>query len=173
MTSNDELAAEIAGLRARVQRTEDTLAIYELKARYAELVDSRYERGAVVDAGKLEEISRQIADLFAEDAVWDGGARLGEAAGRAAIIARMRRPTLTFSRHLFVKPRIRIEGDRASGRWDLLCPCRSADGSSILMSGYEDDEYVRGPHGVWLHQSMRLTTLFFSPAADGWGDILA
>jgi hypothetical protein len=40
------------------------------------------------------------------------------------------------------------------------------------MGGYEDDQYER-VEGAWLHRSMKLTTLFMSPAAQGWDRILA
>ena len=40
------------------------------------------------------------------------------------------------------------------------------------MCGYEDDEYVR-TDGVWLHRSMKLTTVFMSPVEEGWAKILA
>jgi hypothetical protein len=171
LATNDELAAQIAGLSSRVRRTEDILAIYELKARYGELVDDRYVRGAVVDEERLYAISNEIAALFTRDAVWNGGPGLGTAVGREAIADQMRRTTLVFSRHLFVKPRIRLEGDRARGRWDLLCPCKSADGTSLWMCGYEDDEYARAEDGLWLHQSMRLTTVFYSATDTGFEEI--
>jgi hypothetical protein len=172
MTTNEELAAEVAELRRRVQSTEDILAIYDLKARYGELVDQRYARGAVVGDDRLEEVATQIAELFAPDAVWDGGPALGKAVGRQAIALQMRTTTLMFSRHLFVKPRIHVEGDRASARWDILCPCTSAGGTSLWMCGYEDDEYVRADVGHWVHQAMRLTTVFISPTDGGWNKIL-
>ena len=60
-------------------------------------------------------------------------------------------PTLVFSRHLFVKPRLDVDGDRATGRWELLCPCTRPDGTSLWMAGYEDDVYRR-VDGVWLHR---------------------
>jgi hypothetical protein len=40
------------------------------------------------------------------------------------------------------------------------------------MCGFEDDEYAR-TEGIWLHRSMRLTTLFMAPVAEGWTRILA
>jgi hypothetical protein len=75
----DELALDIAELRTRVQLTEDTLAIYDLKARYGELVDQRYWRGNVVDNERLGVVSHEIAKLFTSDATWDGGPTLGRA----------------------------------------------------------------------------------------------
>ncbi len=169
--TSDRLAAEIAALSDRVRRTEDTLAIYELKARYGELVDGRYVRGAVTDDERLYALSNEIAALFTRDAVWNGGPGLGTAVGREAIAEQMRRTTLVFSRHLFVKPHIRLDGDRAWGRWDLLCPCKSSDGTSMWMCGYEDDEYARDDEGQWLHHNMRLTTVFYSPTDKGFEDI--
>jgi len=171
--SVEELAAEVGVLRAQVRATQDTLAIYELKAHYGELVDQRYERGAVVDERRLGVLSTQIAGLFSQDAVWDAGPGLGAAVGRAAIAERMRRTTLTFSRHLFVKPRLRVEGDRAWGRWDILCPCKGTDGRSFWMCGYEDDEYAREDASTWVHRSMRLTTVFMATTDEGWDRILA
>ena len=75
-----------------------------------------------------------------------------------------------FSRHYFLNPRIEVEGERATGRWDLLSPCRRADGSSYWMSGYEDDEYARHD-GVWLHRSMKLTTVFMTRVGEGWDKV--
>ncbi len=168
----EELAGEVAALRRRVDATEGVLELQALKARYGELVDQRYSAGAVVDGVELERIADEVAGLFTVDGIWDGGPGLGTATGRSAIAARLRAPTLSFSRHLFVKPRIEVRGDRASARWDLLCPCRTADGRSYWMCGYEDDEYVRSDSG-WLYRSMKLTTLLMSPVEEGWTKILA
>jgi hypothetical protein len=147
------------------------LEVHALKARYGELVDQRFSAGQLVDDDTLEAVTRAAADLFTADGVWDGGPGLGRQIGRAAIASRLARPTLTFSRHLFVKPRIHVDGDRAQGRWDLLSPCRRADGSSWWMCGYEDDEYAR-EDGIWLHRSMKLTTVFMARVEPGWERIL-
>ena len=172
MPTIEELATEVAALRRRVDASEAMLEIQSLKARYGELVDERFSVDGIVDAAALERIANQVADLFTIDGTWDGGPGLGIVTGRPAIAARLGRTTLTFSRHLFVKPRIQVDGGRARARWDLLSPCRRADGSSYWMCGYEDDEYLR-VDGVWLHQSMRLTTVFMSPVGEGWTKILA
>jgi hypothetical protein len=166
----EELAAEVAELRQRVAASESVLAIQALKAHYGELVDRRFSAGSVADAGTLAAVAGAVAELFTTDGVWDGGPGLGLAIGRAAIAARLGQPTLTFSRHFFVNPRIEVDGDRATGRWDLLSPCRRADGTSYWMCGYEDDEYER-VEGVWLHRSMTLTTVFMSAVGDGWTKI--
>lgn len=166
-----DLRGELDALRRRVASTEAVLAIQALKANYGALVDQRFSLGRVLEAHLLEEVVRSILELFTPDAVWDGGPVLGTATGHEAISNRLRNPTLTFSRHLFVKPRISVDSDRATARWDLLCPCRTADGRSWWMCGYEDDEYVASD-GVWRHSKMALTTVFMSPAGDGFDRIL-
>jgi hypothetical protein len=167
MTDVGELAAELAALRRRVASSESVLAIQALKARYGELVDRRFSAGSVVDPDTLAAVAGAAAALFTTDGVWDGGPGLGSATGRTAIAARLADPTLTFSRHYFMNPRIDVAGDAATGRWDLLSPCRRPDGTSYWMSGYEDDEYAR-VDDVWLHRSMTLTTVFMAPVGEGW-----
>lgn len=172
MTTIEELAKEMESLRRRVEAAESVLAVQSLKARYGELVDSRFVGGRVVDPGTLARLAGEAAGLFTEDATWDGGPGLGVVTGRAAIAERLGSPTLDFSRHLFVKPRIEVDGDRATARWDLLSPCRRPDGTSYWMCGYEDDEY-RLVDSTWLHRSMRLTTVFMAPVGQGWTRVLA
>jgi len=159
--------AEFDALRQRVDSAESVLAIQALKAEYGTLVDARFSLGRLVDPSRLEQVVDAIADLFTTDAVWDGGPVLGTAVGTEAIRERLRSPTLTFSCHLFVKPRILAASDSATARWDLLCPCRTPDGRSWWMCGYEDDEYLL-EDGVWRHSKMALTTIFMSPTDEGF-----
>ena len=166
------LIGRIERLERRLDRAESVLALHELKASYGEVVDARFSRGAPVGPELLADLARRAASLFTEDGVWDGGPALGVATGRDEIAERLAAPTLVFSRHLFVKPRLDVDGDHATGRWDLLSPCTGPDGTSLWMAGYEDDRYER-VDGVWLHRSMTLTTLFVSPAGTGWPRILA
>jgi hypothetical protein len=172
MPTIEELADELARLRARVETSESILQIHALKARYADLVDRRFSKGKVVDPDTLARTAREIADLFTPDGVWDGGPGLGVGTGRAAIIERLERPTLTFSRHLFVKPMIEVQGDQATATWDLLCPCQRHDGTSFWMCGSETDRYVR-VDGSWLHETMTLTSFFMAPVPDGFGRIFS
>lgn len=172
MSADADLTGRLGALEERVARAEAALAIQALKADYGDLVDGRYSRGAVVGSEALEEIVGRIVALFTEDAVWDGSPVLGIATGRAEIAARLSAPTLSFSRHLFTKPRIEVHGVVARGRWDLLCPCTTPDGRSWWMCGYEDDEY-RLDDGIWRHSAMRLTTLFMSETGEGFDRILA
>jgi SnoaL-like domain len=156
-----------------VAAAEAALALHELKASYAALVDARYEGGAPAGPERLAELAQAIADLFTPDAVWDGGQGLGVAEGREAIAARMRAPTLLFSRHFFLAPRIQVDGARANARWELLSPCTTADGTSRWLCGYEDDEYELGEDGRWRHRRMTLTTVFLARADEGWQKVLS
>jgi hypothetical protein len=167
-----DLDARVERLERRLDVVESVLALHDLKARYGDLVDARFFRGAVVASDRLAELAGRAAALFTEDGVWDGGPGLGVAHGREEIAARLASPTLVFSRHLFVRPRIHVAGEEATGRWELLSPCTRPDGTSLWMSGVEDDVYAR-VDGVWLHRSMTLTTMFVSPAGTGWPRILA
>ncbi|MHB8680935.1 MAG: nuclear transport factor 2 family protein [Acidimicrobiales bacterium] len=172
MPSIEDLAAEVTALRLRVEASEGVLAIQALKARYAALVDARFRAGEVVDAAELAAVTDEASELFTDDAVWDGGGALGVAVGRRAIAERLRNPTLVFSRHFFTNPRIEVTGTTAQGRWDLLSPCRTADGRSWWMAGHEDDEYRR-EEGRWRCSAMRLTTAFVVPAGTAFDRILS
>ena len=169
MHADEDIWSEIRALQRRLDAAEAVLAIHTLKARYGDLVDRRFHRGRMLEADALIRIADEIAATFTDDGVWDGGPGLGTATGRAAIAERMRTSPLTFSRHFFVKPQIVVDGNRATGRWDILAPCTFADGAAKWMSGIEDDLYVRGADGCWRHERMTLTTVFLAPASDGWG----
>jgi hypothetical protein len=158
--------ATLEVLANRVQALEDAESIRRLKARYAELVDARYAKGAPKPDDQLAPLAEAIAALFTSDAVWDGGA-LGVCSGRDAIRDRMATPTLHFSRHYFVNPDITVDGDRAHARWELLAPCTSRDDQPMWMAGVEADEYER-VGGIWLHARMQLTVHFFAPHERGW-----
>ena len=162
-----ELERRLETLERRLRAVEDAEAIRTLKARYAELVDARYTRSGPKPAAEIEPIATKLAQLFSEDAVWDGGARLGVCTGREAIRTRFLEPTLDFSWHFFLKPRIEVDGDCARGTWDILSPCTTREGRAMWMVGVEEDEYVRRD-GTWLHSSMRLEVVFMAPYERGW-----
>jgi hypothetical protein len=164
---NRPLEETVRALEARLARLEAEEEIRRLKARYGELVDARYGRDGPRPRAEIEPLAAGIAELFTEDAVWDGGSGLGLCRGRAAIRERFLEPTLRFSWHYFVKPRIEVLGEHARGTWDLLAPCTTGDGDARWMAGVEEDEYRR-VDGRWLHASMRLRLVFLSPHAGGF-----
>jgi hypothetical protein len=161
------LERRVEALEARLRVVEDVDAIQRLKARYAQLVDARYTRDGPKPRAELEPIASDIAALFSDDAVWDGGAGLGLCTGRAAIRERFLEPTLHFSWHYFMKPRIEVSGDEAHGTWDILSPCTTREGRAMWMAGVEKDEYVRSGD-FWLHSRMQLDVVFMAPYERGW-----
>ncbi len=167
MAGIEELEARLRALEPRLRALEDAEAIRSLKARYGALVDARYARGRPRPRAELEPLAQQIAELFTEDAVWDGGPALGVCRGRDAIRQRFLEPTLYFSWHYFVKPRIEVDGDRARASWDVLAPCTTPDDEPHWMAGVEEDEYAR-IDGRWLHSRMALRVVFMAPHARGW-----
>ena len=167
MAGDDALEARLRELETRLAAVEAVQAIHNLKARYAELVDSRYGADGPKPAAEVARIADEIVALFTEDAVWDGGENLGLWRGRDEIRKRFLDPTLRFTLHYFVKPRIEVEGDRATGRWDILAPVSFQNGKPGWMAGTEDDEYRR-VDGRWLHSRMELGVVFMVPHERGW-----
>jgi hypothetical protein len=163
----ESLETRIEALEERLRAAEDVQAIHRLKARYAQLVDARCPRVGQRTQDELDDLARQLSLLFSPSGVWDGGPALGVAEGRDAIFERLRHPTLRFTWHFFVKPRIEVVANRASGTWDILSPCTRDDGQACWMAGVEHDEYVRSGD-VWLHERMKLEVVFMSPYDRGW-----
>jgi hypothetical protein len=167
VAGGEDLEARVRGLERRLAAAEAVLEIQQLKARYGELVDQRYGADGPRPAPEVARLADQIAALFSEDAVWDGGRDLGRWQGRSEIRKRFLEPTLRFTWHYFVKPRIEVEGDRARGRWDILAPVTFPDGRPGWMAGVEDDGYRR-VDGLWLHSRMELRVVFMAPGDRGW-----
>lgn len=143
-------------LEERVRAIEDVERIKELKARYAAACDNNYDADA-------------IAALFAEDAIWDGGA-LGKAEGREKIRRFFRRAPeiFPFAIHNVMNPEIEIEGDRATGRWYLLQPATRSDGNrAVWLAAVYNDEYVRVGER-WMFKHLRVTSNFLTPYDEGW-----
>ena len=92
-------------LERRIQVLEDIEAIKKLKHSYCAYCDDQYDADA-------------LADLFVEDAVWDGRER-GRNDGREAIRAFFRNAPnrLPFAIHMVLNPIIEVDGDRATGIW--------------------------------------------------------
>ncbi len=168
MPTPEELAARVVALEARLAEVEAVQAIEKLKARYGELVDGRYGSEGPKSADEVGEIADEIVQLFSEDAVWDGGENLGVWTGRDAIRKRFVDPTLQFTLHYFMNPRIEVEGDRAKARWDVLALITFQNGKPGWMTGVEDDEYVK-VDGRWLHSRMKLSVTFMVSHERGWG----
>ncbi len=145
-------------LARNVRLLLDIEAIKTLKHQYCAYCDDNYNPDG-------------IADLFVEDAVWDGG-QLGRCVGREAIRGFFRGAPrfLSFAIHQVMNPIIKVDGDRATGEWKLLQPCtrEGKDGPRAMwLAANYHDQYVRTAAG-WKYQNLKVDTLFFAPHDEGW-----
>ena len=169
MSDLASLEERIVQLESRLDEALSIQAIHRLKARYGAVTDRRYTGDGILPREQLEPLAREIANLFTEEGIWEGGKQLGRCVGREAIAQRMLEPTLHFARHFFVKPQIQADGDVAHGTWDLFAPCTGTDGRAYWMTGIEHDRYQR-VDGVWLHSYMKLELGFMAPYDRGWSE---
>ncbi len=143
-------------LDRRIRVLEDIEAIKRLKRRYCAYCDDNYDADA-------------LAELFTEDAVWDGGDR-GYNKGREEIRDFFKRAPqrLPFAIHMVMNPIIEVDGDTGTGTWYLFQPCTFADGDRAVWGAARyDEEYVRAG-GQWKFQSLTLTSHFWTPFDQGW-----
>jgi hypothetical protein len=141
---------------ARLQWLYDIECIKQLKARYCAFADQDYDPDG-------------IASLFVEDGVWDGGP-FGRHEGRAAIheffsgVSKV----ISFVDHYATNPLIELDGDRATGRWDLWAPIvKEPEPVACWIMGKYVDVYVRTPTG-WLFESLTLDVRALSPYDEGF-----
>ena len=157
---NLDMIARLDELETRVRALEDTAAIRNLKARYAELCDDNYTPDG-------------IAALFVEDAVWESGP-LGNYEGREAIREFFRGASriFTFAIHYSLNSQIEVTGDTAWAKWYLFMPCTVGDGDQAMWrAGIDEEEYVR-MNRRWMFKSKKSTGLFSTPFDSGWNKVL-
>ena len=156
---NPDMIARLDELETRVRALEDTDAIRNLKARYAELCDDNYNPDG-------------IAALFVEDAVWESGP-LGRFEGREAIREFFRGASriFTFAIHYSLNSQIEVTDDTARAKWYLFMPCTVGDGDQAMWrAGIDEEEYVR-MNGRWMFKSKKSTGLFSTPFDSGWNKV--
>jgi len=167
--TQQELEARVAMLEARIRVVEDIEEIEKLMATYEDYLDSLH---------RLDELMA----LFTEDAKFvvsfpgDAGAEaiiLGTHEGKEAIrtlLSQLNPTTISYCAHLVTNPNITVDGDRAKGRWYLLCPFTALmpDGpQAVWEQGVYDNEFVR-VDGKWRISLMRFEFNFSTPHQDGW-----
>lgn len=147
-------------LEARVRWLSDIEEIKQLKARYALACDDDYD-------------ADQLAAMFTEDAVWDGGF-MGYAEGRESIRSFFANASslVAFAVHGLGNPLIEVDGDRATGRWYLHQPMvmKGADQAFWFCARYED-EYQRTDDG-WRFRRVKVLPQAFTPYEEGFGRTL-
>lgn len=137
----------------------DVEAIRQLKHRYCGLCDDGYD-------------ADPLAELFTEDAVWDGGP-IGVHSGREAIrrFFQGSPARVPFALHMVTNPIIEVDGDSATGRWYLWEPLVYAlphGDQAWWMSARYDDRYRRTADG-WKFERVTITMKMLAPYEKGWG----
>lgn len=153
-------------LLARLDAVESRDAIRKVKAAYMQGLDDRLRAG--------------VADLFWDDAVWEGlpdrapegtdpvstgSKNVGRAAIAESFVAAAR--SMSFTSHFLMNEDITVDGDRAVGRWKLLQTCTSHDGKAFWQAGVYTDDFERRD-GVWKFSHLRLAMDFRTPFDEGW-----
>ena len=135
----------------------DVEQIKQLKHQYCAYCDDSYN-------------PEGIASLFTEDGVWDGGT-FGVAETRNGIRDFFAEITnqVDFANHYVTNPIIEVDGDSATGRWDLWQPMVMTEGNTALwlVAKYRE-KYVRSGDG-WLIQRLDLDIKSLSPYELGFG----
>ncbi len=124
-----------------------------------EIKQLRYSFAWCLENAKPDE----LADLFTNDGIVDVGV-WGRMEGQDAIrrgYGRAYAKAETFpSMHAVTNPRIRVDGDRATGTWYLLnCVFGEADTNPLKMVGIYDEDYRREQKG-WLISRLHLKFLW-------------
>jgi uncharacterized protein (TIGR02246 family) len=147
---------DLADLQRRVRALEDIEAIKQLKYRYADACDRGYDADA-------------LADLFTEDAVWDGGL-FGRYEGREAIRRFFEGVSsdIVFAMHYMMNPIITVEDDQARGSWYLFQTCTFAEGNTPVWGAARYEEEYERVDGAWKFRHLTLISSFWTPFAEGW-----
>ena len=141
----------------KIQWLFDVEQIKQLKHRYGAFCDEHYN-------------PEGIASLFTPEGVWDGGP-FGRAEGREVIRLFFKEVSkqVSFANHYVCNPIIEIEGDAASGRWDLWQPMVMApEPATLWLVAKYREQYVRAEDG-WLFKRLDLDVKALSPYEKGFG----
>lgn len=146
----------MATLEDRVRKLEDSEEIRRLRVRYCQLCDENYDADG-------------IAQLFTEDAVWDGG-HLGVYRGRDEIRGFFSglSDRFTFALHYVLGEQIEIDasGREASSKSYAFTPV-TLEGQAYWIASIYEDRY-RKSDGRWLFSEVKSVRQFFTPYELGW-----
>ena len=110
-----------------------------------------------------------MADLFTEDAIWDGGV-FGRYDGQEAIRNYFRGVSsdIVFAMHYMMNPIIEVDGDEARGAWYLFQACTFAEGNTPILGAAKYAERYQRFHGTWKFRHLQLISIFWTPYEEGW-----
>lgn len=150
-----KLAERLDSRLAALDRLAAIESIHVLKARYLSLWDALMLK---------REGAGELASLFAQDAVVDLGELAGVHRGRADIescysnLAAARPTGPRCTKHLATNPVIEVDGDKATGLWQLVWLAEDQAGRCLWSLNHYDETYQRNPDGGWRFSSLRLVT---------------
>jgi ketosteroid isomerase-like protein len=147
---------DLRDLERRIRALEDIEAIKQLKYRYADACDRGYDADT-------------LADLFTEDAIWDGGV-FGRYDGQEAIRQYFQdiSSDIVFAMHYMMNPIIEVDGDAARGAWYLFQTCTFAEGNTPILGAAKYAERYQRVHGTWKFRHLQLISIFWTPYEEGW-----
>lgn len=156
-------AGAAESLEARVQRTEDVLALERLQNVYGYYVDKR--------------LFDQVVDLFAEESsveISHRGVYAGKAGVRRLFINSWSRDGLGLARgqifnHFMLQPVIDVapDGKHAKGRFRAFAQVGSATTSVMWVEGVYENEFIKEA-GVWKFAKMRFWPSYYVPEKEGF-----
>jgi SnoaL-like domain len=153
---------DIQSLSTQVQNLQDIEAIKKLKYRYSMACDLGINEGK----GEL------LQDVFVKDILWDISA-FGKYASMQEVNEALKKipEQMKFTYHFFTNPIIEVEGNKATGRWNVLAIYTMANGEDMILAGIEDDKYKK-IEGRWWISEIVLTMAFFAPFKEGWSQLV-
>ena len=126
----------------------DELAIRSLVARYAEAVAARDEKA--------------WADTWADDGEWHVMGQSPKGREEVVKVWNQLMGGLEFVVQHAASGTVDIDGDRATGRWQVIEFGKMAGGGAMMNIGLYRDEYVR-EHGAWQFQKRIFSPLYVGP----------
>ncbi|MFK4751802.1 nuclear transport factor 2 family protein [Oceanobacter antarcticus] len=166
---NEIERTEFAEIRQRLIALEDEQAIRSCISRYMDLCD-------VLDSSTP---LAQLADLFSEDAIWEGkGGRyansFGGHQGRDAIVAMLGKycvepPHFALNVHYLSSELIVVDGDQAHGSWNMIQVSTFSAGGSHLNSARLEIDFCK-ELGQWRIAHFQTRNLFSRPVSHWQSD---
>jgi SnoaL-like domain len=148
-------------LEQRLKIQEDWREIVTLKARYVYACDG-FRGGPTHDYDG-------VAACFTEDGVWDPTPLLPRVVGRQAIRDMIKsHQTMPFAMHNAVNPLIELNGDTATGKFNVIVAVTSAERKAYWVFAHYEDEFVRTQEG-WRIKYLRALVDAYAPYETGWG----
>ncbi|MFL9926891.1 nuclear transport factor 2 family protein [Herbaspirillum lusitanum] len=155
--------AKLAGLDARLAAVEGDRGVRNVLARYMKLCDQPC----------CDQAFPQLADLFTEEAVWEGvGAQysqtFGRRSGRAAIAAFLggylapASSHFKMNAHFLSSDQVAVDGARARGEWTMLQASTYQDDSCELIAARLNINFMQQDQ-VWQISHFRTERLFCVP----------